>query len=220
MLSETLLASFLSTLDKIVPLVINSVLALLLLLVGFVLAKIIQWLITLVLKVLAFDVGVGKTGFVDMLKRGEVDAKPSELLASMAFWFVVILSLLAVADAFGVAGAQVLLATLIAYIPKVLAGAIVLGVAVFFATVLQNIVVVAARAVGLAGAKILSRVVQYAIVIFAFLVAINHMGFDLNWIVESINVIVGAVGLAVAIAFGLGCKDIAGDFLSNFFRSR
>ena len=124
------------------------------------------------------------------------------------------------ADAFGVAGAQVLLATLIAYIPKVLAGAIVLGVAVFFATVLQNIVVVAARAVGLAGAKILSRVVQYAIVIFAFLVAINHMGFDLNWIVESINVIVGAVGLAVAIAFGLGCKDIAGDFLSNFFRSR
>lgn len=220
MLSETLLTSFFATLDKIIPVVINSVAALLLLLVGFILAKIIQWLISMVLKVLAFDVGVGKTGFIAMLKKGEVDLKPSELLAAMAFWFVVILTLVAVADAFGVTGAQVLLVAVITYIPKVLAGTIALSVAVFFATVLQNIVVVAAQAVGLAGAKIISRVVKYAIVIFAFLIAINHMGFDLKWIVESINVIVGAVGLAVAIAFGLGCKDIAGDFLSNFFRNR
>jgi len=219
-LSESLLKSFLATLDKIYPIVLNSLLALLLLLIGFVIAKVVQWLVVAILKVMAFDVGVGKTGFTEMLKKGEVKAKPSEILAALVFWFIVILTLVAVAEAFGVAGAPVLLAAVLAYIPKVLAGAVVLAVSIFLAAVLQNIIVVAANAVGLSGGKIISRIVQYAIVIFAFLIAVNQMGFDLKWIVESINVIVGGIALAMAIAFGLGCKDIAGDFLSNFFRNR
>ncbi|MFA4858478.1 MAG: hypothetical protein WC901_02685 [Candidatus Margulisiibacteriota bacterium] len=220
MLDQNLWFSLQSTLHKVLPLVLNSILVLLLLLLGLVVARILQWLILTILRVLAFDAGCKKIGFTDILKKGDVDDHPSAILASLVFWFVVIIVVIVALDAFGVKGTQSLLATVLAYIYKVLAATVVLAVAIFLATVLQNVVLVAAKAVGLSGAKILSRIVQYAIVIFAFLVAINQMGFDLKWIVDSISLIVGAVGLGVAIAFGLGCKDIAGDFLSNFFRNR
>jgi small-conductance mechanosensitive channel len=219
-LDQNLWLSLQGTLDKILPLVINSILALVLLLIGLVVARILQWLVSTILRLLAFDAGSKKIGFTDILKKGDVEDPPSIIIAALCFWFVVIITTIVVLDAFGVKGTQGLLAKVLAYIYKVLAATVVLAVAIFLATVLQTVVLVAAKAVGLAGAKILSRIVQYAIVIFAFLVALNQLGFDLKWIVESINLIVGAVGLGVAIAFGLGCKDIAGDFLSNFFRNR
>jgi small-conductance mechanosensitive channel len=219
-LDQNLWLSLQGTLDKILPLVINSILALVLLLIGLVVARILQWLVSTILRLLAFDAGSKKIGFTDILKKGDVEDPPSIIIAALCFWFVVIITTIVVLDAFGVKGTQGLLAKVLAYIYKVLAATVVLAVAIFLATGLQTVVLVAAKAVGLAGAKILSRIVQYAIVIFAFLVALNQLGFDLKWIVESINLIVGAVGLGVAIAFGLGCKDIAGDFLSNFFRNR
>ena len=46
------------------------------------------------------------------------------------------------------------------------------------------------------------------------------LGISAAIIVASFSVIVGAVGLAFAIAFGLGCKDIAGDFVAGLFKGK
>ena len=73
---------------------------------------------------------------------------------------------------------------------------------------------------GLPGAKTIGKLTQYAAVVTAFLLAIEQLGIGPALLVPSIGVIIGALGLAVAIAFGLGCKDIMADFISNLIKGK
>jgi small-conductance mechanosensitive channel len=96
----------------------------------------------------------------------------------------------------------------------------VLALALFLSVVIAGLVVVIANNVGLSNAKTLAKIAQYSINTVGFLKALEILGISSAIIVASFSVIVGAVGLAFAIAFGLGCKDIAADFLAGIFKGK
>jgi small-conductance mechanosensitive channel len=86
--------------------------------------------------------------------------------------------------------------------------------------VIAGLVVVIANNVGLSNSRTLAKIAQYGVNIFGFLKALEILGISAAIIVASFSVIVGAVGLAFAIAFGLGCKDIAADFVTGLFKGK
>ena len=95
-----------------------------------------------------------------------------------------------------------------------------LGLGVFLSIFISGVVYLIASNVGIPGAKTIAKIMQYATIVFAFLVALEQLGIGPVLIVPSIGVIIGAVGLALAIAFGLGCKDLMADFISNLIREK
>lgn len=199
------------------PLLLNLLYALILLFIGLLIAKGLQWLVLMVLGLLQLNKGSKQIGFTDFLTKGGIKKGPTELLGDLIYWLTIFVVVTAVGGILGLASAKVLLGGLLAYLPAVLSAAYVLGIGIFVALLISAVVIVIANNIGLANAGALAKVVQYAIIIFAFLAALGQLGIPMDWLTTSVTVVVGAVGLAFAIAFGLGAKDKAADFLDKFF---
>ena len=129
-------------------------------------------------------------------------------------------SITTIVIAYGPSNSKMLLNTLISYSVSVFGAAFILGLAIFLSNVIASLVTVIASNLGLSNVKTLAKVAQYGITIFGFLKALEVFGIGADIIVASFSVIVGAVGLAFAIAFGLGCKDQASDFLASVFKGK
>lgn len=205
--------------SEISPLVFNLLFALLLLLAGFLLARGSGALITFVLKLVQLDKGSNKIGFASLLEKGGVARTVSELLGDVVYWTIVFVVVMAVAGIFGLS-AEGALAGIFAYMGVVFLSALILGIGVFLAGLISGIVRVIMANLALEGARIVSRVVYYIVIVFTFLAALAELGIKTDVFVPQIGVIIGAFGLAAAIAFGLGCKDMAADFLHNLFKGK
>ena len=199
------------------PLLLNLLSALVLLLVGLLIARGLQWLMLTIFEALQLDKGSKQIGFNELLTKGGLKKGPTELLGDLIYWLTIFVTVNAVASVLGLFSAKVLLGSLLAFLPAVLSAAYVLGVGIFVAILIAALVLIIANNIGLANAPTLAKIVQYAIVIFAFLAALGQLGISAEWIVSSIQLVVGAVALAFAIAFGLGAKDKAADLLDKLF---
>lgn len=202
------------------PLLLNLLIALVMLLVAWLVAKGLQILVTMVLKAILLDKGLQKIGFNQFLTKGEIKKGLSELLGDLVYWLVIFISVSAITFVYGPKGSERLFDLLLSYSVSVFAAIFMLGLSMFLSVVIAGLVTVIANNTGLANAKSLAKIAQYVVVVFGFLKAIEILGVSSAVIVASFSVIVGAVGLAFAIAFGLGCKDIAGDFVEGLFKGK
>lgn len=205
--------------DKLLPYVLNLLFAAAALFVGILAAKMVQLVVVTVFKSISFDPLLKKLKFTDILERAEIKRTPSELLGDLSYWFAILVLVLALAD-FLKLPIDPLIDQVLNYVGVVFLAAVILGLGVFLSALISGIIYLVAANIGIGGAKTIARLMKYATVIFAFLLALEQLGIGPSLIVPSIGVIIGALGLAVAIAFGLGCKDIMADFVSNLIKGR
>jgi hypothetical protein len=125
-----------------------------------------------------------------------------------------------VAEFLGLGGSAKIFDGILAYLPAVFSAALVLGVTALISGVVGTIVLLILANFGVAFAKPIARFISYSLVAFGFIVSLSYLGIEGNWLVTSVSVIVGAIGLAFSIAFGLGCKDMAADFIYNLFKNK
>jgi small-conductance mechanosensitive channel len=85
---------------------------------------------------------------------------------------------------------------------------------------LGEIVQNAATANKLQGAVALSKVARFVVIVFAAIMALEQIGIDTTIITSSFQIILATIGLGVAIAFGLGGRDMAADIIKNFTEKR
>ncbi len=217
---QALLNSITDVSTVITPLLSNLVISLVLLLVAVLIAKALQIAVSYILKAIMLDKGLQAVGFTPFLTKGEIKKSPSELLADLVYWLVIFIFVTAVVMVFGPSNSKDLLNMILTYSVSVIAAVFILGLSVFLSVVIAGLVVLIANNLGLSNAKTLAKIAQYGVNVFGFLKALEIMGISSAIIVASFSVIVGAVGLAFAIAFGLGCKDIAADFVTGLFKGK
>jgi hypothetical protein len=83
------------------------------------------------------------------------------------------------------------------------------------ATLLRNIVLTAANNAGIAQSKVLSKVVEVVVGAFVIFVALEQLRIGIRITELTVGIILGSIGLGAALAFGLGCKDIAGKSVAE-----
>lgn len=189
--------------------------AILVLVIGWLIARAVKWALVKVLKTIPFDEFARKLKIADFLQKGEIRYQLSELIGITVYWLILLAFLLAGLDALGMTVAAQLLEKVLNYVPQVLAGVIVLILGLFSATVVGGIVQTATANAGISQAKSLSQIARLAVVIFAVAVALEKF-FSSMIIQTTFTVVLTAVCLGFALAFGLGCKDIAGRAVGDF----
>jgi hypothetical protein len=189
--------------------------ALIILIVGWLIAKAIKRLIEEVLKAIRFDTLADKAGVTTILKKGDLKITASQVVSGLVYWLVIIMVLVMVVNALGLPKASDVLASLFAYVPKVIAALFVLVVAMFLASFVSGIVRTAAGNANLPNPEILAAVCRWAIIIFAVTIALEELGIATLLVTATFNIILGGVCLALALAFGLGGKDAAAKFLED-----
>ncbi len=187
------------------------------LLVGWFVAKIIKNVIVRLLDILQIDSYGERVGVDKVLAKGGIKYSISELIGVLSYWVVVLIALVIAISAVNLnTQAAGLLNTIALYIPRVISAIFILVIGIFFASFVNTAVQTAAANVGVEQAALLARLAQFILIIFAIDIALKQLMIDIGAIENAALIIISSIGLALALAFGLGCKDIAGKLTQEF----
>ena len=104
--------------------------ALIILVVGWIVAKLIRRGVDLLLKTIRFDAMADKTGISEVLRKGDMKITASQVVSGLVYWLIIIMVLIMTVDALGLPKASDVLTSVFAYVPKVIAALLVLVVAI------------------------------------------------------------------------------------------
>jgi hypothetical protein len=189
--------------------------ALIILIVGWLIAKAIRRLINWLLEAVRFDVMADKTGISEVLKKGNLKITAREVICGLVYWLIIIMVLVMTVDALGLPKASDVLTSLFDYVPKVIVALLVLIVAIFLASFVSGIVRTAVGNANLPSPELIAGISRWAIIIFAVTIAMEQLGIAPLLVGTAFNIILGGVVLALALAFGLGGKDAAARYLDE-----
>jgi len=194
--------------------------AMLLLLIGMVVARILRSGIQKGLKYANVDQYTDKVKVNELLARLGMGRSPSFVIGFIVYWLVIAVFFLSAANAMGLTVVAMVLQRFLEFMPHVLAAVLVLGAGLLFARFMGEIVQNAATANRIQGALGLSKTVKFVIVVFSAVMAIEQLGIDMTLLTSSAQIILATCGLAIAIAFGLGGRDVAADIIRSFTAKR
>lgn len=193
--------------------------AIAILIVGWFIAKLIQAIVARVLKMLRLDVASEKAGIEKILAQGEVRMTLSEVIGAIIYWLVILIVIATALSALNLNVAAELVTKLAEYVPNILAAVFILILGLFLANFVGTIVRTSASNAGITTAKLLGKITQVILVVFAAVIAIEQLKIATALIILATNIVLMAIGLGIALAFGLGCKDIAGRFVQDVINS-
>lgn len=188
--------------------------ALLILIVGWLAARILQEVLVRALKTVRVDDLAEKSGLASILRKGAIGETFSELLGVFIYWLVLLAALVAAINALGMTATAELLDRVLLYIPNVVAGIIILILGSFFAAMLGSLVQTVTANAGIKQSKGLGSITKVVLMIFAIEVALEKF-IGLTTLHMQLNILIAAVAASAALAFGLGCKDLAGRFVAE-----
>lgn len=187
--------------------------ALLILLVGWVIAKTIESVVGNVLRTVQLDKLADRIQLSDVLTKGGIKRKLSELIGAIIYWLVILAVVIAALNALQLTIAAQLLEQVVTFLPNVVASIFILVVGILSAAFLATTVRTAAGNAGVSQSQLLGEAVQTSVIVFSGVAALKQLG--IQFVGEAFLIILAAVSFGAALAFGLGCKEIAGRWVSD-----
>jgi len=188
--------------------------ALLILLLGGLIAKLIEQVIVRALKVVTLDKIAEQVQLSAMLAKGGIRRKPSELVGAVIYWIVMLAFVMTAMNALGLDKAAEWFAGIINYLPQVVGAVFILIIGSFAGAFLAATVRTASSNAGILQSHLLGQVVHMVVITLSIVAALKQVGFE--FVDQVFLIILAGISLGSALAFGLGCKDLAGRWMSDF----
>ncbi|MCW7537845.1 hypothetical protein OOT46_08285 [Aquabacterium sp. A7-Y] len=193
--------------------------ALVVLIGGWLLAKVIRFAIEKTLRALNFNVLTERAGMDGFLRQGGVQTDTSRIIGLLVYWLVILGALVIAFNGLGLTYITELLGRVVLFVPHVIVALVILAFGTYFARFVSETVITYARNIDLKDAELLGALARYAIITFVVLIALDQLAIGGDIVRESFLIILAGVVLAVALAFGLGGKDWAADKLERWWPS-
>lgn len=211
-LGTTITQTFSSALDAIILFIPRLIGAAIILIVGWIVAAILQKIVEKLLNVVRLDEWLQKAG---VEKRGDRNVW-SKVLSLIVFWTVIFFFLVPAVDSLNVARVTVVLNQLLAYIPNVFAAVIIAIVGLILANLSYQVVVDAAENMGRDTANLLANIAKYALLIVTGLIVMSQLGIASTIIQIIFAGFAFMLTLGGGLAIGLGGQDAVHDTLSQY----
>ena len=205
-----------TVLSQISQFVGNTLVVIIILLIGWLLARMIKALITKVLKAIKIIDSISESIELNsILAKGGIEYSLSELIGVICYWLTLLVTFVIAVNFLGLTFAADLLNKIILYVPNVIAAIFILILGIFIATLMKNIVQAAASNVGISQANLLSKVTEIVVIAFTVFVTLEQLKLGLRITEITLSILLGSLGLGFALAFGLGCKDIVAGYIKD-----
>lgn len=190
---------------------------LVILVVGSLVAAGVVTLLRLILNFIKLEKGAKKIKVSEILKKGGIGLSLSELLSEIAFFLIIIVTLIVALEYYGLAIAP-FTAQILSYVPNVIAAVFILVLGMLVAILISGIITLVGGNVKIAQSELLGNIAKYAIIAVSGLLALRELGGGIVLADKSRVIIFAGIVLALALAFGLGAKDRAGKLLDKIFK--
>lgn len=215
--SDALLASLAgaaSLFFAAVPRIIGFVI---ILVVGWLIAALIERAVVAVLRAVRFNVLAERSGVAGFIQKSNMRSDATGTMGVIVRWFVRLIALVVAFDALGLVAVSQILHQLLMWLPNLVVALVVLGIGGLAANALANLVQGAAAEADIQRPDFLAKAARYAVWAFAVMVAINQLGIATSLINILLMAAAGAVALALGLSFGLGGRDTAAVIVRRWY---
>lgn len=203
--------------QKIMTELPNILGALFLILLGWILAKIVSFIVSKALGVVKFDKLSEKVNIREILDRINVTTTPSKIIAKFVYWVIILLFFVTASDTLGWFVVSESISDLILYLPKLLSAIVIFVIGFYIANFVRSGIRGVLDSLLVSSGRMISIFAYYLILIVITLTALNQAGVDTTVITSNVTLILGGILLAFAISFGLGSRDVLVNILSAFY---
>ncbi|HLX27896.1 MAG TPA: hypothetical protein VKV24_05340 [Casimicrobiaceae bacterium] len=192
-------------------------LAIVVLLIGWLIAKLVRFAIVKALYAINFNVVTEKAGVDRFLAQGGAEIDTIRVLGGLFYWLVILAALMIAFNTLDLAYVTDLLGRIVLFVPRVMVAVVILVFGAYFARFVATALSTYLRNIGAREAGLMGRFALYAIMVFVVMIALDQLGLG-DIIRETFLVLVAAIALALALAFGLGGQRRAADLLERWSR--
>jgi len=210
--TERLKASFGDVFGEMVP---KALLALAILAVGYLVAKVLERIVDGILRKIGLNRLLDRGGVLQAVERSGARVNPTRLISGLVFWLVMFAVLLAGANMLGLQSVAAVVGNLVAYIPSVITAIVIIVAGILLGQFVGGLILTSLG--GIHGGHALARGGQAGVIIIATFMALQELGIASDIVTTAFAILFGAIALALALAFGLGNRDLAGEITREWY---
>jgi hypothetical protein len=192
-------------------------LALIVLIAGWLVAKMVRFAIARGLRGVNFHVVTQRAGIDGFLHDGGIGMDTTDILAMLVYWIVILTALLIGFNLLGLTYITELISRVLLFVPKVLVAALILAFGAYFARFVGNSISAYLRNVHMQDADLLGNLARYAILTFVVLIALDQVGIGGDIVRQTFLIVLAGIIFALALAFGLGGREWAAELLERWW---
>ncbi len=190
---------------------------LIVLIVGYLVSALVRWIVRIVLRSVRLEQLAQRAGVTAALQSLGVRASISEILAQIAFFFLVLSFATSAMQLMDLTTVAVLLQNVLAFVPRAISGALIVIFGSMLARFLGGTITSVADSVNITYANALGKIIEYAIVAFVIVLAISTLGVDTTILTTSLTIIIASAGLALALTFAFGARESARNVIAGYY---
>jgi hypothetical protein len=210
--TERLQSSFNEVFGELIPALLG---ALIIVFAGYLLARVLERLVDRALKRIGLNRMLVRGGVMEAVERSGAQLNPTRVLSNLVFWLVMFAVILVAANALGLESLASVFGELVSYIPSVIAAIVIILVGIVLGQFVGGLI--GASAGAMHGGRALARIGSGGVILLAVFMALQELGIATDIVTTAFAILFGAIALAMALAFGLGSRELAGEIMREWY---
>jgi hypothetical protein len=214
---DSMLEPLRMTIAHIVAFLPQVLLAIVVVIAGWLLAKAARFALVKALRAINFNVLTERAGLDGFLEQGGIRSDTTDIFGVLVYWLVILAALVIAFNTLGMLYVTDLLRQVVAFVPRLMVALVILAFGAYFARFIGGAVMAYCRNVGIQDSDILGSVAQYAILAFVVLIALEQVQIGGDIVRHSFLIVLAGLVLALALAFGIGGQSWAAELLERWW---
>lgn len=206
---------FLNEIASALPRIIGAII---ILIIGWLLAKLVKRLFVKFLQLIKIDYITEKSGIEKFLKDGGLSITSIDIIGTLVYWFLMLIVIMATLNSLNLTGASVLFNEVLLYIPNIIVSIVILIIGIYLARMVSQILKTSLMGMKDKTSKLISQIAYVSIIILTIFVTLSQLNIATEIVTSAFQIIFGAICLALALAFGLGGRDKAAEIINDLMK--
>lgn len=211
----TLFRPLLEFLSRIWGFIPNLLAAITIIIIGYIVARVVRGLMERTLCLINFDLIAEKVGIAKILEKGDIARSPTSILVEVLYGLTLFIFIMVGIDALKLEATSQLVNLFFLYLPRLFAALVILVFGYIIANSLSRAVLIASVNADLPYSKTFSEVIRLLILILVIAMALEQLSIAGTILLSAFSIAFGGIVLALALAFGLGGRDVAREILEK-----
>ncbi len=194
--------------------------ALLLLIIGWIIAKVLKNLLVKGLKLIRFSYLTEKAGIEKFLREGGITVTAVDIIGTLVYWIVMLLVILATLNSIKLTAASTLFNEIMLFIPNIIVAILILIIGVYLARLISQIITTSLKSMKESTADTIGKISYYAILVLTVFIILGQLNIATEIVSSAFQILFGALCLALGLAFGLGGKEWAAEIIDKYLKKK
>ena len=192
--------------------------ALLILLIGWIIARIVKRVSVKGLKLVKFNYLTEKSGIEKFLEKGGVKVTSIDIIGTLIYWIIMLVVILATLNSLKLTAASTLFNQIMLYIPNIIVAILILVIGIYLARLVSQVLVTSLKNMEEKKASAIGLIANYAIIVLTVFIILGQLNIAGSIVTNAFIILFGALCLALGLAFGLGGKEWASQVINKYLK--